>query len=68
MFHGGIKVAVSMLLGCTRVIIWIGAGRLTDRSIRICIFALETIDVRSSDISLGIASSAIDRIAIVRSR
>jgi hypothetical protein len=68
LFHGGITVAVSMLWDRTRLIIWIGAGRLTARSIRICIFALDTIDVRSSDISLKIASSALDRVVIVRSR
>jgi hypothetical protein len=68
LFHGGIAVAVSMLLGGTRRIIWISARRLTARSIRICIFALDTIDVRSSDLSLEITSSALDWVAIVRSR
>jgi hypothetical protein len=68
LFHGGITVAVSMLWVRTRLIIWIGAGRLTARSIRICIFALDTIDVRSSDISLKVPSSALDRVVIVRSR
>jgi hypothetical protein len=68
LFHRGMTVAVSMLWVRTRLIIWIGGGRLTAWSIRICIFALDTMDVRSSDISLKIASSALDRVVIVRSR